>query len=136
MKKRYLMKYHIILLLCTLSSFSASSQTKSDTLDYFICTFSPPPEFPGGFDSLKTFIHNNIGREIANDCEGGIVYVQFMVDEYGAISHVKVMKGLAKACDEEAVRIVKSMPTWKPAHQWGKPLKVVITWSVRFYRLK
>jgi len=135
MKKRYFMKYLITLLLCTLSSFSASCQTESDTLDYFICTFSPPPEFPGGFDSLKTFIHKNIDREIAIDCDKGIVYVQFMVDEIGAISHVKVMKGLASACDEEALRIVKSMPRWKPAHQWGKPLKVVITCPIRFYSL-
>ena len=129
------MKYLIIFLLFTFSLASAKSQTESDTTDHFICSFYPPPEFPGGFDSLRTFIKRSVNRKIVKDCDEGTVDVQFMVDEVGAISHIRVMKGLAKECNDEAVRIVKSMPKWSRAQQWGKPLKVVITYPIRFSSL-
>ena len=54
----------------------------------------------------------------------GKVYVQFVVEPNGSISHVQVLRGIGGGCDEEAVRVVQSMPKWKPGKQRGVPVRV------------
>ncbi len=54
----------------------------------------------------------------------GRIFVKFVVDTDGSITNVEVMKGLHKLADEEAIRVVKSMPKMKPGEQLGKKVKV------------
>jgi protein TonB len=50
--------------------------------------------------------------------------VKFVVEDDGTISDVEVMKGIGFGCDEEAIRVVKSMPKWNPGVQNGKNVRV------------
>jgi protein TonB len=62
----------------------------------------------------------------------GTVYVQFVVNEDGAVSNATVLRGIGGGCDEEALRVVNSMPKWKPGKQNGMPVKVFFTLPIRF----
>jgi protein TonB len=62
----------------------------------------------------------------------GVVYVTFVVDKDGKIKDVKVLRGIGGGCDEEAVRVVKNMPAWKPGKQRGKSVTVQYNLPIRF----
>lgn len=53
----------------------------------------------------------------------GRVFVQFVVDETGALTEVKTVRGIGAGCDEEAERILQGAPKWSPPKQRGKPVK-------------
>lgn len=57
----------------------------------------------------------------------GRVYVNFVIEKDGSFSNIKVVRGVDKMIDEEAVRVVKSMPKVKPAKQRGKPVRMSFT---------
>lgn len=60
------------------------------------------------------------------------MYVSFVVEPDGSVSDVNVLRGIGGGCDEEAVRVVKQMPAWKPGKQRNKPVRVHFTLPVRF----
>ena len=62
----------------------------------------------------------------------GKVYITFVVEKDGSITDVKVLRGIGGGCDEEAVRVVQSMPRWSPGKQRGKPVRVQYNLPVRF----
>ena len=92
------------------------------------------PEFPGGMTKLAEYLAKNIKYpQMAR--ESGIqgrVFVQFVVEPDGSVSNVNVMRSLGGGCDEEAMRVVKSMPKWKPGKQRGKPVRVSYILPVNF----
>ena len=92
------------------------------------------PEFPGGQKALLRWISKNLKYpEIA--AENGVtgtVVVNFVVDTDGKISHVKILRGIDPSCDEEAMRVVKSMPEWKAGKQGGKAVRVYYTLPIKF----
>ena len=92
------------------------------------------PSFPGGDQELLKFMAENtkyppLARE--NGLQG-IVVVTFMVDERGRIDKVSVLRGIGGGCDEEAIRVVKSMPRWTPGRQRGMPVRVQYNLPFRF----
>ena len=62
----------------------------------------------------------------------GRVSVKFVVNEEGNVSDVQVVKGIGGGCDEEAVRVVKKMPSWKARKQNGRAVKVWYTLPITF----
>ncbi|MFM8741933.1 MAG: energy transducer TonB [Cytophagales bacterium] len=62
----------------------------------------------------------------------GKVFVQFVIGKDGSISDVKVIKGIGAGCDEEAIRIVQSSPSWNPGKQRGKAVKQRYTLPIQF----
>ena len=62
----------------------------------------------------------------------GRVFVEFVVDKSGHITHARVVKGIGGGCDEEAIRVVKLAPPWKPGKQRGRPVRVKMTVPVYF----
>ncbi|MBZ0098454.1 MAG: TonB family protein [Taibaiella sp.] len=68
---------------------------------------------------------------IRNGVQGKVI-VQFVVNEDGRISHAKVARGIGAGCDEEAVRVVNSMPAWKPGKQNGTAVKVNFSLPINF----
>jgi len=92
------------------------------------------PEFPGGQEALLTYLGNNIKYpQLARESNiQGTVYVGFIVEANGSISNVKVARGIGGGCDDEAVRVVKDMPAWKPGKQRSKPVRVQFNLPVRF----
>ena len=92
------------------------------------------PEFPGGMAKLAEYLAKNIKYpQLAR--ESGIqgrVFINFVVEHDGSVTNVKVMRSLGGGCDEEAMRVVKSMPKWKPGKQRGKPVRVSYNLPVNF----
>lgn len=92
------------------------------------------PSFPGGEGELFKYLGKNIKYpEMANSAGiSGVVYVTFVVDKDGKIRDVKVLRGIGGGCDEEAMRVVKNMPAWKPGKQRGKSVTVQYNLPIRF----
>lgn len=84
------------------------------------------PEFEGGMDAFYKYLTENIHYPEQAKAEGiqGRVLVRFVVRDNGDIVNVEVAKGIGSGCDEEAVRVVKAMPKWKPATYEGKAVNV------------
>lgn len=91
------------------------------------------PEFPGGMQELMSFITRNIQypKEIAQGEAGvqGRVVVQFIVDKDGNIVNPKVVRGVDPYLDKEALRIVNSMPKWKPG-ELADGTKVAVYYTI------
>lgn len=92
------------------------------------------PEFPGGMAALMQFLGKNIHYPPIAQENGtqGRVTVGFVVNKDGSIVDVKVLRGVDPYLDKEAVRVVKTMPKWKPGMQLGKPVRVRYTVPVMF----
>ena len=84
------------------------------------------PAFPGGEGKLMEYVAKNIKYpQIARETGiQGRVFVGFVVEPDGSISNVKLLRGIGGGCDEEAMRVIKSLPKWKPGKQRGKPVRV------------
>jgi TonB family protein len=96
-----------------------------------------PPEFPEGPDALKKFIHKVMrypleGRR--NRIEGR-VFVQFVIEKDGTITHIKIVKGIddsSNEFNEEAIRIVKLLPKWTPGRQNNYLVRVMYVLPISF----
>ena len=84
------------------------------------------PAFPGGEAKLMEYVGKNIKYpQIARETGiQGRVFVGFVVEPDGSISNVKLLRGIGGGCDEEAMRVIKSLPKWKPGKQRGKAVRV------------
>ncbi|MCK9339264.1 MAG: TonB family protein [Bacteroidales bacterium] len=84
------------------------------------------PEFPGGMEALSAFLNQNTKYPPAayEARVQGTVVVEFVVEKDGSISKARVINSLFPACDEEAMRVVQSMPKWKPGESNGKKARV------------
>lgn len=76
------------------------------------------PEFPGGDDSLSTFLQKEI-HNVDSKARPGTVLVEFVVEKNGRVSNASVKWSSAPDCDQEALRGVLLMPRWKPGHNQG-----------------
>ncbi len=93
------------------------------------------PEFPGGQAELFKFLSQNVKYPVIAQENGiqGRVICQFVVNRDGSIVDVEVVRsGGDASLDKEAVRVIKSMPKWKPGKQRGKPVRVKYTVPVNF----
>lgn len=92
------------------------------------------PEFPGGQEQLFKYLGQNIKFPAMAKDAGitGTVFVTFVVGSDGKIKDAKVLRGIGGGCDEEALRVIKSMPAWKPGKQRGKTVSVQYNLPVRF----
>ena len=62
----------------------------------------------------------------------GMVYVGFTITETGQITEPKILRGIGYGCNEEAIRLTKLMPPWKPGRQNGKPVALRYHLPIRF----
>ena len=92
------------------------------------------PSFPGGEVKMMEYIAKNIKYPPQALKKGirGRVIVSFVVEPDGSVSNVKVLRGIGGGCDEEAIRVVKSMPRWKPGKQRGKYVRVSLMLPINF----
>lgn len=93
------------------------------------------PEFPnGGMGELMKYLSANIRYPEAAHKAGiqGRVTVQFVVGKDGSIGNVSILRGVNADLDAEAIRVISSMPKWKPGTQKGEPVKVKYTVPVMF----
>lgn len=92
------------------------------------------PEFPGGQTAMMKFLNDNIKYPVIAQENGiqGRVICNFVVERDGGITDVQVVRGVDPSLDKEAVRVIQSMPKWKPGSQRGKPVRVRFTLPVVF----
>ncbi len=100
---------------------------------YQVCENAPA--FPGGTYAMYKYLADNIKYPADAKAAGkeGRVIVQFVVRKDGSVSDVSVVRSVGNASlDNEAVRVVSSMPKWNPGTQGGKPVNVQYTLPVQF----
>jgi periplasmic protein TonB len=92
------------------------------------------PEFPGGIASFYKYLGNNIHYPAVAKENGtqGKVFLAFVVEKDGSLTDIKVARGIGSGCDEEAIRVLKNSPHWKPGIQNGRPVRVSYTIPVTF----
>ena len=92
------------------------------------------PEFPGGTAELMAYLRKNIKYPTICQEQGiqGRVVVQFVVNKDGSIVDPEVIKPVNPYLDKEALRVISTMPKWKPGEQRGKPVRVKFTVPVQF----
>ncbi len=92
------------------------------------------PAFKGGIDKFYAYLQKNmrypaVAKE--NNVQGK-VFVTFVVERDGALTDIKVVRGIGSGCDEEAIRVLKSSPRWTPGIQNGRPVRVQYTMPINF----
>lgn len=92
------------------------------------------PEFPGGFSKLEEYTDSEIkkAKKKMKKRKGPKVVVGYRIDETGKVRNVKVVNGVSGKWAEEAMRIVREMPDWKPGELKGRPLNVSMAIGLRF----
>ena len=92
------------------------------------------PEYIGGVEKSYEYLGDNINYpEQAKDFSiQGKVFVQFVVWKDGTIKDVKVVKGPHRLLNEEALRVITKMPSWKPGKQRGKNVNARFTLPIKF----
>ena len=92
------------------------------------------PDFPGGQAALMSYLSKNIKYPTIAQENGtqGRVIVQFVVNKDGSIVDAKVARSVDPYLDKEALRVINSMPKWKPGMQRNKPVRVKYTVPVMF----
>lgn len=92
------------------------------------------PSFPGGEQAMFGFLSQRLRYpEMAVDREvEGTVYLRFVVEADGSLRDFRVLRGIGYGCDEEALRIARQMPRWRPGKQQGQAVPVFYTLPVRF----
>ena len=92
------------------------------------------PTFPGGEKKMLEYVAKNVkypqlAKEVGTQ---GRVFVSFIVEKDGSITNVTILRGIGSGCDEEAIRVVKSMPKWNPGLQCGRAVRVSCNLPINF----
>ena len=92
------------------------------------------PEFPNGEEAMMQYIAEQVKYPAEAKKAGayGRVFIGFIVEPDGSLSDFKVLRGIGYGCDEEALRVVKSMPKWQPGMHRGKAVRVQYLVPVNF----
>lgn len=94
------------------------------------------PEYPGGVQAMMQFLSDNIKypKDAQEKAIEGRVICQFIVEKDGSIVEVTIASSSGNASlDKEAIRVVQSMPKWKPGLQKGEPVRVKFTVPINFH---
>lgn len=91
-------------------------------------------EFPGGYGKLIEYLAKSIQypqQALETGTKGGVM-LTFVVEKDGSITDIKVIRDIGSGCGQEAIRVVKEMPKWKPAKQRGKVVRQQFVLPVSF----
>ena len=113
---------------------TAGSVAKAPPAPTVFLTAEVMPEFLGGPEALQRYMQKNLrypSIALRNNIAGK-VYISFTVQADGSVADVQVLKGLGFGTDEEAARVVKNMPTWKPGQQNKHAVSVRYTMPITF----
>ena len=123
----------IILFFASIFCYAQSDESHGSTNQVFNVV-EQMPQFPGGEEALMKFIQKNIqypNVERAADIQGRVV-MSLIINEDGSLSDITVKKGVTKGLDNEALRVIRLLPKFKPGKQQGKPVKVSYVLPIMF----
>ena len=105
-----------------------------EVADEIFVVVEEQPEFPGGNTAMMKFLGDNIKYPVIAQENGiqGRVITNFVVEKDGSITDVQVVRGVDPSLDKEAIRVIQSMPKWKPGKQRGSSVRVRFTLPVVF----
>jgi TonB family protein len=111
-------------------------QDETDPIDFAVV--EEKPEFPGGDTALINFIAKNTEYPQTAKDEGiqGRVIVHFVISETGDVTNIRIARGVNPYLDQEALRVVRLMPRWKPGKQRGKNVPIKYMIPINFYLSK
>jgi TonB family protein len=123
-----------VILITTKKGQSSATETSFKKGEEVFVIVEEMPEFPGGAGVLHDYLnaHFQYPKEAIAKGIQGKVFVTFIVSKTGAVTGVKIEKGVDPLLDNEAVRLVKTLPKWKPGAQRGVPVDVAFTIPVEF----
>lgn len=107
---------------------------EEEVADEIFTVVEDQPEPQGGMAAFYKYV----GKEMNYPAQArrmgieGRVFVQFVVDKDGSITNVQAVKGIGAGCDEEAVRVIKNSPKWKPGKQRGRAVRVRMILPITF----
>jgi protein TonB len=123
-------------------SFAQVSESPKDTA--IVTSPEIDAEFAGGYEGLVNYLSKNLSyvgnpknkRSVPKEelLEGGRLIVRFIIEKDGSITHVKLETKLPKCepCNQDAIRVVKNMPKWKPASSDGKAVRTYVRLPINF----
>ena len=123
--------FALIILFISIDSYAQ----KADVRDEIFTAVEHQPEFPGGQRAFSAYIRSNMkypAEAQRAKFSGGKVYVQFVVNTDGTIDDVQVLKSIGFGCDEEAIRLIKSVPKWNPGITSGIAVRSRFTQPINF----
>ena len=137
-----LMALNLVLIACSgpvqkddIDISSQNENVKAEEANSTIFTVvEKAPVYSGGMNALINFLATNIEypEEAKEKGIQGRVFLNFIVEKDGSIDSVKVLHGIGGGCDEEAVRVVSSMPNWSPGIQRDQPVRVSYNLPIKF----
>ncbi|RNI25927.1 energy transducer TonB [Rufibacter latericius] len=118
-------KFLILLLVAVCAVRSLAAQEKPLAEKVYV-TAEQMPEFPGGQTAMLKYLAGNfrINLGITQDSVNGSMVASFVISKEGKVTQVEIVKKLLPSLDQELVRVVSSMPDWKPGMQNGQPVAV------------
>lgn len=136
--KRFL--FCITMLFCMCMTINAQGLKTSDMKvekkveDKVFDIVEEMPSFPGGQGAMNSYIGNNLQypeRAQKNGIQGRVI-IKFVVEKDGSISNVEVNRSVDPDLDNEAMRVIKSMPKWNPGKQNGTEVRVYYNLPMTF----
>jgi periplasmic protein TonB len=111
-----------------------NNQRGPDAEEEILIRSEQMPEFPGGGEALVRFIQRALKYPPIAQETGieGRVFVRFVIDREGNVTDVQLVRGVDQSIDNEALRVVRSLPRWEPGRQNGKTVKVWYTVPIVF----
>jgi protein TonB len=130
------MKNYLLLLLLLIAPFLLKAQKtitlSKDTISYDATNFEQQAQFPGGYDKLQQYLRANLKRPTIPVPGKGRVILAFIVEKDGSLTDIRVIRGLGKPFDDEALRVMKNSPKWRPASQNNIIMRVNYTLPISF----
>ncbi|MFA4853498.1 MAG: energy transducer TonB [Bacteroidales bacterium] len=92
------------------------------------------PKFKGGEQAMYKWLSKKIKypKNAKENEITGTVIITFVIEKNGSVSNVEILKGIGGGCEEEALRVIKLMPKWKPGKQSGVPVRVQFNLPIIF----
>ncbi|MDD3388165.1 MAG: energy transducer TonB [Prevotella sp.] len=138
MKTKHLLIAMVMMLMMPITTFQAETATATVSLQQKKNkVYDQPevlPEFPGGMQKLMEYLRTSVKypSEAQKKSIQGRVLVQFIVEKNGTISHLEISKATHPLLDNEALRVVESMPKWTPGKVKGKAVRTSMTLPISF----
>jgi TonB family protein len=113
---------------------SADSEARYEGKLYDLANVEMAPEFQGGQTALGKFLGSRLRYPAGarqNKVQGK-VYIGFIVEKNGSLTDFRVVRGIGSGCDEEAIRVLKSSPVWRPGMANGKPVRTSYVLPITF----
>lgn len=139
------MKHSLITLILIIAAWNATAQSDSimsrQEMKFTRSLTSRPamlvdqqPEFPGGTDSLYSYLSRNIQYplEAISKAIEGTVQIKFWVEADGSVTNPEIVKEIGGNCGQEVIRVFSEMPKWRPAMKKGKISRSMVVVPVSF----